>query len=127
MWHRNSALRAGSMSEEIGQVAGHSCRWIRETLVHADPLEMAIGPRLVPRVAMCLMLPFRLLILILLWLVSRQVVVSAARFTVLLTEATRGRRCQPWTALVSSISNSHQTVLPTSALRTVFAKARMGA
>ena len=39
----------------------------------------------------------------------RQVAALAVRFTGLVTEVTRGRRCQFWTAPVFSISSSHPT------------------
>ena len=70
------------------------------------------------------MLLFRQLIRISPWLASLRAAASAGRFTVLPTEATRGRKFRPWTAPVSSTSNSQRTALYTSAHRTVFGKAR---
>jgi hypothetical protein len=85
----------GSTSKEIGQGVCHPCRCPREALVRFGLLEMEIGSRWDHRVAMYSMLLFRLLISISPWLASHRVAASAVRFTVLVTEATRGRRYQP--------------------------------
>ena len=124
MSHPMLAWHGESTSKEIGYLACHSCRCTGETFVQSDPLGVEIGPRLDRRAATYSMLLFRLLIPISPWLASHLVAASAVRFTVLATEATRGRRWQLWTALVSSISNSRQTALPTSVPRTVSGKAR---
>src|SRR5262245_52965988 len=98
MSHPTLARHADLTSEEIGHVAWHSCRCIREKFVQSDPPEMETGLRLDRRAAMCSMLPFRLLIQISSWLASHPGAASAERFIVLVTEATRGQRWQLWTA-----------------------------
>ena len=101
------ARHADSMSKEIGHRACHSCRCLRETLVRSGLLEMEIGSRWALRAATCPMSQPRPWMPTLCWLASRQVAASAARFTVPVTEVTRGRRFQLWTASVSSISSLH--------------------
>ena len=126
MLHPIQARHIDSTNKEIGRRACLSCRCSRKTLVQSDPLEMEPGPHLDRRAVTCPMPQPRPWMPTLCWLASRQVAASVVRFIVLATEVTRGRRCQLWTASVSSTSNLLPTVRPTLALRTASGRSTDG-
>jgi hypothetical protein len=125
MSHPTLARHADLTSKEIGPVARHSCRCIREMLVQFDPLEMEIGPRLDRRVAMCPMLLFRLPVPALCWRALHRMAASAVHCIVPVTVETLGLKFQLLMARAFSTSSSRPTAQLTSAHSTVFGKALM--
>src|ERR687892_2148821 len=96
MSHPTVAQHTDSTSRETAQAGSHPVLpQAQEVMETGLLLEAAPGPHLALREATCSMSQPRLWMQTLCWLASRRAVASAAHFTVLVTEATRGLKYQP--------------------------------